>query len=149
VGDHLAERHLVLHHGKGCAPADTGDIASSRSRPARRGQAATRSTTTRLHRIGEWLIELDAHAITAVPGRCGTGPRLTPKEWRVLTPLLAHPGALVGPGQLLTEVWGQGSEGATNYLPTYFWQLRAKLELDPSHPRHLMTEPGMGYQYVP
>ena len=76
-------------------------------------------------------------------------PRLTPTEWRVLTLLLGHPGRLVTGRQILDDVWGPGHESKTNYLRVYLAGLRRKLEADPAHPRHLLTEPGMGYRYQP
>ncbi len=76
-------------------------------------------------------------------------PRLTPTEWRVLALLLGHPGRLVTGRQILDDVWGPGHESKTNYLRVYLAGLRRKLELDPAHPRHLLTEPGMGYRYQP
>ena len=51
--------------------------------------------------------------------------------------------------RLLTEVWGPGREKDTNYLRVYMAQLRRKLEHDPSHPSHLITEPGLGYRFDP
>jgi two-component system, OmpR family, KDP operon response regulator KdpE len=48
--------------------------------------------------------------------------------------------------QLLHEVWGPQYANETHYLRVYLAQLRRKLELDPSRPRHLLTEPGMGYR---
>ena len=59
------------------------------------------------------------------------------------------PGRLVGQKQLLQEVWGPRYERETNYLRVYLAQLRRKLEPDPSHPRYLITEPGMGYRFEP
>jgi two-component system KDP operon response regulator KdpE len=76
-------------------------------------------------------------------------PHLTPTEWRLLEILLGRPGTLVDAYQLLAAVWGQGHEHSKNYLRTYFCQLRAKLERDPSRPQHLITEAGMGYRYLP
>lgn len=58
-----------------------------------------------------------------------------------------NPGKLVDSRHLLTQVWGTPRDHATNYLRVYFWQLRTKLEPDPAHPRHLITEPAMGYRY--
>ncbi len=75
--------------------------------------------------------------------------RLTPTEWRVLALLLGHPGRLVTGRQILDEVWGPGHESKTNYLRVYLAGLRRKLEPDPAHPRHLLTEPGMGYRFQP
>jgi two-component system, OmpR family, KDP operon response regulator KdpE len=81
--------------------------------------------------------------------RDGVDVRLTPTEWHVLEVLVRHPGRLVGQRQLLQEVWGPRYERETNYLRVYLAQLRAKLERDPSRPRHLLTEPGMGYRFRP
>jgi len=75
--------------------------------------------------------------------------RLTPTEWGVLELLVRHPGRLVSQRQLLQEVWGPAYRQETNYLRVYLAQLRRKLEPDPSHPRHLITEPGMGYRFEP
>jgi two-component system KDP operon response regulator KdpE len=75
--------------------------------------------------------------------------RLTPTEWRLLEILLRYPGRLVGSRMLLTEVWGPGFEQSTNYLRFHMARLRRKLEEDPARPRHLLTEPGMGYRFQP
>jgi len=75
--------------------------------------------------------------------------RLTPTEWHVLEILVRNPGKLVAQRQLLQEVWGPSYETETNYLRVYMAQLRRKLERDPAHPRHLITEPGVGYRFVP
>ncbi|WP_112263147.1 response regulator [Lentzea terrae] len=71
---------------------------------------------------------------------------LTPTEWGLLEILARNPGRLVSQKQLLTEVWGPTYVGETQYLRVYLAQLRRKLEVDPSRPRHLVTEPGMGYR---
>ena len=73
--------------------------------------------------------------------------RLTPTEWRLLEALARHPGRLVTQRQLLTEVWGPESAGETQYLRVYMGQLRRKLEPNPGRPRHLITEPGVGYRF--
>ncbi|SDT30271.1 response regulator [Microlunatus soli] len=79
--------------------------------------------------------------------RNGADVRLTPTEWHLLEVLVRNRGKLVSPQQLLGEVWGPGYRTETNYLRVYSAQLRRKLEDDPSHPRHLITEPGMGYRF--
>ena len=61
--------------------------------------------------------------------------------------LVRHEGQLVTQRDLLQEVWGPQYETETNYLRVYMAQLRRKLEADPSHPRHLITEPGIGYRF--
>jgi two-component system KDP operon response regulator KdpE len=62
--------------------------------------------------------------------------------------LVRNEGRLVSRTQLLQEVWGPGYATETNYLRVYMAQLRRKLEPDRAHPRHLLTEPGMGYRFV-
>ena len=81
--------------------------------------------------------------------RDGEEVRLTPTEWRLLEALVTRPGRLVSQRQLLAEVWGPGYAVETNYLRVYVAGLRRKLEADPSRPQHLLTEPGMGYRFVP
>jgi len=102
--------------------------------------------------VGHCVIDLVAHTVT----RRGEGTaaaeevvRLTPTEWRILESLVHHPGQLVSSRQLLTEIWGPGHEPRTNYLRFHMAKLRRKLEDDPARPRHLLTEPGMGYRYRP
>jgi two-component system KDP operon response regulator KdpE len=79
--------------------------------------------------------------------RDGKDVRLTPTEWHLLEVLVRNTGRLVGQKQLLQEVWGPSYGTETNYLRVYMAQLRRKLEADPSHPRHFITEPGMGYRF--
>ncbi len=106
--------------------------------------------------IGRCLIDLTAHTVTRtgpIPGRAGAAGsepvHLTRTEWRLLEILLRAPGQLVSSGRLLSEVWGPGFEGSTHYLRFHLARLRRKLEDDPPRPRHLLTEPGMGYRYQP
>ncbi|GEB50036.1 MULTISPECIES: response regulator [Streptomyces] len=79
--------------------------------------------------------------------RSGKDVRLTPTEWHLLEVLVRNPGRLVSQKQLLKEVWGPSYGTETNYLRVYMAQLRRKLEADPSHPRHFVTEAGMGYRF--
>lgn len=75
--------------------------------------------------------------------------RLTPTEWKLLEILVRHPGKLVSQRQLLTAVWGPSYTRESSYLRVYLAQLRRKLEPDPGRPRHFLTEPGMGYRFLP
>jgi two-component system, OmpR family, KDP operon response regulator KdpE len=100
---------------------------------------------------GAPLVETASFAIdlAAKQARAGGEPvHLTPTEWHLLEVLIRHEGKLVPRKQLLQEVWGPAYETETNYLRVYMAQLRRKLEADPAHPRHLLTEPGMGYRFV-
>ena len=94
---------------------------------------------------GALLIDRRAKRVT----RSGQEVRLTPTEWHLLEVLVKDPGRLVPGRQLLQEVWGPayGQEG--NYLRVYMAGLRRKLEETPSRPRHLITEPGLGYRFEP
>lgn len=79
--------------------------------------------------------------------RAGAEVRLSPTEWSVLEVLVRNRGRMVGRVQLLHEVWGPAYSAETNYLRVYTAQLRRKLEDDPSAPRHIITQPGMGYLF--
>ncbi|MFD7893047.1 winged helix-turn-helix domain-containing protein, partial [Streptomyces albidoflavus] len=81
--------------------------------------------------------------------REGHPVRLTPTEWHLLEILAASPGRRVSQRALLLEVWGPAYAENTNYLRVYMAQLRRKLEADPSRPRYLITEPGLGYRFEP
>jgi two-component system KDP operon response regulator KdpE len=94
---------------------------------------------------GSLRIDFAAKQVT----RDGSLVHLTPTEWGILELLARHQGKLVSQRQLLSEVWGPHYRSETHYLRVYLAQLRRKLEPDASHPRHLITEPGMGYRFQP
>ncbi len=99
--------------------------------------------------FGAATVDLAARRVTVTAGASSTDVRLTPTEWHLLEVLLRHPGKLMSQRQLLAEVWGPGYETAGGNLRVYMAQLRRKLEPDPGRPRHLVTEPGMGYRFQP
>jgi two-component system KDP operon response regulator KdpE len=78
----------------------------------------------------------------------GTEIRLTPTEWRLLETLARRSGHLVTHTELLHAAWGPAYGRELNYLRVYANQLRRKLEPDPTAPRYLLTEPGIGYRFV-
>jgi two-component system KDP operon response regulator KdpE len=78
----------------------------------------------------------------------GEPVRLTPTEWHLVEILVRNEGKLVSQRQLLQEIWGPAYETETHYLRVFIAQLRRKLEPEPARPRHLLTEPGMGYRFV-
>jgi len=71
---------------------------------------------------------------------------LTPIEYKLLTTLVRYAGKVVTHHQLLREVWGPGASSETHYLRVYMGQLRHKLEANPTRPRYLVTESGVGYR---
>ncbi|MDQ1748333.1 MAG: two-component system, OmpR family, operon response regulator KdpE [Frankiaceae bacterium] len=93
----------------------------------------------------DFTIDLAARTVTR---RNGDVVRLTPTEWQLLDALVRNAGKLVTQRQLLQDVWGPAYETETNYLRVYTAQLRRKLEPDVTHPRYIITEPGVGYRFV-
>ena len=97
-------------------------------------------------RIGAHVVSLSERAVTDDSGEL---VHLTKTEWELLGILVRNPGKLVSQRQLLQDVWGPAYLEETHYLRQYMAQLRKKLEPDPTRPRHLLTEPGMGYRFMP
>jgi two-component system, OmpR family, KDP operon response regulator KdpE len=94
---------------------------------------------------GEFTVDLADKRVI----RGGTDVRLTPTEWQLLEVLVRNASRLVTQRQLLQEVWGPGYQNEAHYLRVYMASLRRKLEPDPSAPRYLLTEPGIGYRFKP
>jgi two-component system KDP operon response regulator KdpE len=90
----------------------------------------------------DFVVDLAARQVRNDQGEV----RLTPTEWHVLETLARHHDKLVTQRELLQQVWGPGYATETNYLRVYLAQLRRKLEPDPSRPRSLITEAGIGYR---
>jgi two-component system KDP operon response regulator KdpE len=112
---------------------------------ARLRAAVRRSGATERVVTDHFVVDLGARQVI----RDGVPVRLTPIEWALLAALVSRPGRLVSRERLLHEVWGPAYEEETNYLRVHMANLRKKLEPDPSRPRHLLTEPGMGYRFAP
>jgi two-component system, OmpR family, KDP operon response regulator KdpE len=90
-----------------------------------------------------FTVDLAAGRVTAD----GHDVRLTPTEWRLLEVLARNRGRVVDHSRLLLDVWGPAYRDQTHYLRVFMATLRRKLEPDPAHPRHLLTEPGRGYRF--
>lgn len=99
--------------------------------------------------FGDIAVDLAAHQVTRRTADGDESVRLTPTEWAILEVLVRNPRRLVTRQALLTQVWGPQYTSDTGYLRLYLAQLRKKLEPEPSHPRYLLTEPGMGYRFSP
>jgi len=122
-------------------PFSIGELLA-RLRAAERRNAPTDDAQVML---GPLTVDLSTRQITGGEDSI----KLTPTEWKVLDILLRNPGKLISQRQLLTEVWGPSYVRETHYLRLYLARLRRKLEPDPSRPRYLLTEPGMGYRFSP
>jgi two-component system, OmpR family, KDP operon response regulator KdpE len=96
--------------------------------------------------IGASRVDLGAKTAAAADG---TPIHLTPTEWHLLEALVRRPGKLVTGRALLTELRGSPDHTDPSYLRIYIAALRRKLEPEPGRPRHLITEPGMGYRFQP
>lgn len=81
--------------------------------------------------------------------RDGQALHLTPIEYRLLALLTAQPERVLTHTQLLKEVWGPGHADDVHYVRVHMGNLRKKIEADPSRPRWLITEAGVGYRFVP
>ncbi|MCE3554541.1 response regulator [Pseudonocardia sp. RS11V-5] len=114
----------------------------ARLRAAIRRAATTTGGGDSTVTFGDVEVDLAAKRVR----RAGEAVHLTPTEWEMLEMLIRHRGKIVPQREMLRHVWGPRHEDRTNYLRVYLAQLRRKLEADPSQPRHLLTEPGMGYR---
>jgi two-component system KDP operon response regulator KdpE len=115
-------------------------VRASLRRASRRGEAGAT-----VIEFGEVSIDL----VNRLVKRAGTEVHLTPIEYRLLAHLTAQPGKVLTHRQILREVWGPSHVESSHYLRIYMGHLRHKLEADPAQPRHLITETGVGYRFVP
>ncbi|BBZ22121.1 response regulator [Mycolicibacter hiberniae] len=115
----------------------------ARLRAAARRNAATAEIDQPIVETSSFTVDLAAKKVTKNGGEV----HLTPTEWGMLEMLVRNRGKLVGRDELLTQVWGPAYAKETQYLRVYLAQLRRKLENDPSNPKHLLTEAGMGYRF--
>lgn len=93
---------------------------------------------------GSLRIDLQAQTVT----KDGADVRLTATEWRLLQALVAKEGEVVEHGDLLRAAWGPDAATSVEYLRVYVAALRRKLEESSAGPRHLITQPGVGYRFV-
>lgn len=109
-------------------------------RRRRRDEATTRV------QLSDGAVEVDLTRRTIT--RNAEPVHLTPIEFRLLATLITHDNRVLTHRQLLREVWGEGHSDRGHYLRIYIGRLRHKLETDPTLPRHLLTETGVGYRFV-
>ena len=122
------------------------DELLARLRAAARRAAPAPGVEDPIISTADFTIDLAARRVTLT--RTAAEVRLTPTEWQLLELLVRNCGRLVTGRQLLQEVWGPAYSTETHYLRVYVAQLRRKLEPDPSRPRYLITEAGMGYRFL-
>lgn len=115
-------------------------VRAALRRASRRGEAGET-----VLEFGEVAIDL----VNRIVKRAGDEIHLTPIEYRLLAFLTAQPGKVLTHRQILREVWGPSHVESSHYLRVYMGHLRHKLEVDPTQPRHFITETGIGYRFVP
>jgi two-component system KDP operon response regulator KdpE len=125
-------------------PFGVGELRA-RARALLRRQARGGEAATPIIVFGEVTVDLSRRVVT----RAGEPVHLTPIEYRLLCVLLANTGKVMTQRHLLREVWGANSVESNHYLRVYVGHLRQKLEDDPTQPKYLLTETGVGYRFQP
>jgi len=116
----------------------------ARVRVALRHAAREQGAPASVVHAGQLTIDLGWHVVT----RAGSEVKLTATEFNLLAYLASNPGRVLTHQSILTHVWGPADAEHTEYLRVYMRQLRKKLEENPERPRHLLTEPGVGYRFL-
>jgi two-component system, OmpR family, KDP operon response regulator KdpE len=125
-------------------PFGTGELLA-RVRAMLRRSARTPDSPSSVHAFGDVRVDVAARTVT----RNDESLHMTPVEFRLLAHLVTHPGQVLTHRQLLREIWGPSHAEDSHYLRIYMGRLRQKLEREPARPRHIITEAGVGYRFVP
>jgi two-component system KDP operon response regulator KdpE len=125
-------------------PFSSGELLA-RVRAHLRRRSSGMTDASALIEFGDVKIDLKRRQVE----RAGMPLHLTPIEYRLLTHLAAHPHCVLTHRQVLHAVWGSNHSEDTHYVRVYMGHLRRKIEVDPSRPRYLITETGIGYRFVP
>jgi two-component system KDP operon response regulator KdpE len=128
-----------------CKPFSVEELLARVRAVLRRADWYAQPPASEVRRYGDLTIDLDGHTVS----RRDELVQLTPTEFALLTQLVTNANKAVPHLTLLQRVWGSEYRGEAEYLRVYIGRLRRKLEADPSNPRHLLTEPGIGYRFVP
>ena len=123
-------------------PFAVGELLARIRAALRRAAPVAADGADTVIRFGDVHADFEKRIITV----SGEEVHLTPNEYKLLQVLIKHAGRVVTHRQLLSEVWGPQHTEQSQYLRVYVAQLRRKLERDPARPRHLQTEPGVGYR---
>lgn len=126
-------------------PFSFAELAARVTAVLRRSGKLTESATDPNSEIcGPFKLDRDRRQAT----KNGQLMELTPTEYRMLEVFIDHTNTVLSQKQLVTAVWGPEYADDTGYIRRYVWHLRQKIEDDPNHPQHLLTERGFGYRFV-
>ena len=125
-------------------PFSVGELRA-RVRALLRRRARSGETASPVIEFGDVAVDLSRRLVF----RAGAEVHLTPIEYRLLSTLLGHPGKVMTQRNLLREIWGPSYIESSHYLRVYVGHLRQKLEVNPTQPRHFLTETGVGYRFQP
>jgi two-component system KDP operon response regulator KdpE len=128
-----------------CKPFSVEELLARVRAVLRRAEWHAQPPGSEIRRYGDLTIDLEGHTVS----RRGELVQLTPTEFALLAQLVINANKAVPHLTLLQRVWGSEYRGEAEYLRVYIGRLRRKLEADPASPRHLLTEPGIGYRFVP
>lgn len=125
-------------------PFAPGEVSARIRASLRRAAVLDRNETSETIKFGNISVNVSARRVFVEDSEV----HLTPNEYKLLQVLIRHGGKVITQRQLLNEVWGPEHLDEREYLRVFMSQLRHKLESDPAHPRHLITEPGVGYRLL-
>ncbi len=123
-----------------CKPFRTGELLARIRSALRHSEGGVQKF---LYEFGDLIIDLSAYSVRLN----GQIIKLTVTEFKLLALLARNEGRVLTHKYLLKEIWGLGYQNETQYLRVFVAQLRKKLEQDPDHPRHIITESGVGYRF--
>lgn len=118
-------------------------LARVRAQLRRASAAPASEASTAVLEVGDFRIDLEARSVFVR----GKEVHLTPKEYDLLVHFVRHAGKVLTHHNLLGAVWGGNYTEQGEYLRVFVGQLRKKIELDPSSPRYILTEPWVGYRF--
>jgi two-component system KDP operon response regulator KdpE len=124
-------------------PFGSGELSARVRAQLRRHQQQTPGGAPQIS-FGDIRIDL----VRRVVERAGETLHLTPIEYKLLTHLASQPDRVITHAQLLKAVWGPGHLEDSHYVRVHMANLRKKIEAQPSMPRHLVTETGIGYRFI-
>jgi two-component system KDP operon response regulator KdpE len=125
-------------------PFAAGELSARIRSNLRRAAILDKNDASEIVNFGNISVNLAARRVLVD----GSEVHLTPNEYKLLQVLLHHAGKVITQRELLKQVWGPEHLEEPQYLRVFMGQLRRKLEADPAHPKHLVTEPGVGYRLL-